>query len=35
MLARSGSYAVRSRLIDDDNNVWIDVEWGEYRHRRV
>lgn len=29
MLARSGSYAVRSRLIDDDNNVWIDVEWGE------
>jgi len=29
MLARSGSYAVKSRLIDDDKQVWLDFEWGE------
>ncbi|KAL1413574.1 rho GDP dissociation inhibitor [Vanrija albida] len=28
MLARSGSYNVRSRVIDDDGAVWLDVEWG-------
>ncbi|ORY35499.1 rho GDP-dissociation inhibitor [Naematelia encephala] len=28
MLARSGSYNVRSRVIDDDNHVWLDFEWG-------
>lgn len=27
MLARSGSYAVRSRVIDDDKNVYVDFEW--------
>lgn len=29
MLARSGSYAVKSRLIDDDKQVWLDFEWGQ------
>ncbi|GAA5967769.1 hypothetical protein JCM11641_005761 [Rhodosporidiobolus odoratus] len=28
MLARSGSYSVRSRVIDDDKNVYIDFEWS-------
>ncbi|TYJ58068.1 hypothetical protein B9479_001163 [Cryptococcus floricola] len=28
MLARSGSYVVRSRVIDDDATVWLDFEWG-------
>ncbi|WVQ80055.1 hypothetical protein IAT38_002156 [Cryptococcus sp. DSM 104549] len=28
MLARSGSYVVRSRVVDDDNHVWLDFEWG-------
>ncbi|KAK1927243.1 immunoglobulin E-set [Papiliotrema laurentii] len=28
MLARSGSYVVRSRVIDDDDQVWLDFEWG-------
>ncbi|OCF38541.1 rho GDP-dissociation inhibitor [Kwoniella heveanensis CBS 569] len=28
MLARSGSYVVRSRVIDDDKHVWLDFEWG-------
>lgn len=28
MLARSGSYTVRSRVVDDDNHVWLDFEWG-------
>jgi hypothetical protein len=32
MLARSGSYAVKSRLIDDDKQVWLDFEWGELVH---
>ncbi|KAL7410488.1 immunoglobulin E-set, partial [Mrakia frigida] len=27
MLARSGSYLVRSRLTDDDGIVWLDAEW--------
>lgn len=29
MLARTGSYNVRSRVIDDDATVWLDFEWGE------
>ncbi|KAL4075981.1 immunoglobulin E-set [Scleroderma citrinum] len=28
ILARSGSYNVRSRVIDDDNNVYADWEWS-------
>ncbi|KAK4688816.1 Rho GDP-dissociation inhibitor, partial [Tremellales sp. Uapishka_1] len=28
LLARSGSYVVRSRVVDDDNHVWLDFEWG-------
>ncbi|BEI91007.1 uncharacterized protein CcaverHIS019_0310770 [Cutaneotrichosporon cavernicola] len=29
MLARSGSYAVRTRIIDDDGNKWLDdFEWS-------
>ncbi|GAA5999872.1 hypothetical protein JCM10207_005950 [Rhodosporidiobolus poonsookiae] len=28
MLARSGSYTVRSRVIDDDKNIWVDFEWA-------
>jgi hypothetical protein len=32
MLARSGSYAVKSRLIDDDKQVWLDFEWGKLLH---
>ncbi|GAA5871459.1 hypothetical protein JCM8547_001348 [Rhodosporidiobolus lusitaniae] len=27
MLARSGTYSVRSRVIDDDKHVYIDFEW--------
>lgn len=30
MLARSGTYVVRSRVIDDDNTIWLDFEWGAY-----
>ena len=29
MLARSGSYVVKSRIIDDDQHVWLDFEWSE------
>lgn len=30
MLARSGSYAVRTRILDDDGNKWLDdFEWSE------
>jgi Rho GDP-dissociation inhibitor len=29
MLARSGGYVVKSRIIDDDKKVWLDFEWGE------
>ncbi|BGP16646.1 rho GDP dissociation inhibitor [Rhodosporidiobolus nylandii] len=28
MLARSGSYSVRSRVIDDDKNIYVDFEWS-------
>ncbi|ORY84103.1 E set domain-containing protein [Leucosporidium creatinivorum] len=28
MIARSGSYNVRSRVIDDDKTVYVDFEWG-------
>ncbi|WVQ90506.1 hypothetical protein IAS59_004286 [Cryptococcus gattii] len=28
MLARSGTYVVRSRVMDDDNTIWLDFEWG-------
>jgi len=28
MLARSGSYHVRSRVIDDDNHIFADFEWS-------
>lgn len=28
LLARSGSNAVRSRVIDDDGTVFIDFEWS-------
>jgi len=28
MLARSGSYDVRSRIIDDDKKTWLDFEWS-------
>ncbi|CAK9780652.1 E set domain-containing protein [Cutaneotrichosporon oleaginosum] len=29
MLARSGSYAVRTRIVDDDGNKWLDdFEWS-------
>ncbi|KAI0772679.1 immunoglobulin E-set [Irpex lacteus] len=28
MIARSGTYNVRSRVIDDDNVVYIDFEWA-------
>ncbi|GAA6060997.1 hypothetical protein JCM10212_000683 [Sporobolomyces blumeae] len=28
MIARSGSYSVRSRLIDDDKQIYIDFEWA-------
>jgi len=27
MLARSGSYNVRSRVVDDDGNIYADFEW--------
>lgn len=30
MLARSGAYSVRSRVIDDDAQVWLDFEWSEF-----
>lgn len=30
MLARSGSYTVKTRIVDDDNNKWLnDFEWSE------
>ncbi|WWC71502.1 uncharacterized protein I206_105460 [Kwoniella pini CBS 10737] len=28
MLARSGTYSVRSRVMDDDKHIWLDFEWG-------
>lgn len=28
MLARSGTYNVRSRVVDDDNQVHIDFSWS-------
>jgi len=28
MMARSGSYVARSRIVDDDGTVWLDFEWG-------
>ncbi|KAK4047262.1 rho GDP dissociation inhibitor [Microbotryomycetes sp. JL201] len=28
MLARSGSYSVRSRVIDDDKTIYVDFEWS-------
>ncbi|GJJ07737.1 hypothetical protein Clacol_001942 [Clathrus columnatus] len=28
ILARSGTYSVRSRVIDDDNNIYCDFEWA-------
>lgn len=28
VLARSGQYQVRSRIIDDDSNVYLDFEWS-------
>ncbi|POW14607.1 hypothetical protein PSTT_02789 [Puccinia striiformis] len=28
MLARSGTYTARSRVIDDDGTVWTDFEWS-------
>ncbi|KAK4047957.1 rho GDP dissociation inhibitor [Microbotryomycetes sp. JL221] len=28
MLARSGSYTVRSRVVDDDKTVYVDFEWS-------
>ncbi|KAK6910731.1 hypothetical protein I203_104763 [Kwoniella mangroviensis CBS 8507] len=28
MLARSGTYSVKSRVTDDDNNIWLDFEWS-------
>ncbi|WWD02318.1 hypothetical protein V865_000357 [Kwoniella europaea PYCC6329] len=28
MLARSGTYSVRSRVTDDDNDIWLDFEWS-------
>ncbi|MBW0465044.1 hypothetical protein O181_004759 [Austropuccinia psidii MF-1] len=28
LLARSGTYSARSRVIDDDNTVWADFEWS-------
>ncbi|KAK7470807.1 rho GDP dissociation inhibitor [Stygiomarasmius scandens] len=28
MLARSGSYNVRSRVVDDDGNIYADFEWS-------
>lgn len=27
MIARSGTYSVRSRIIDDDKAVYTDFEW--------
>ncbi|KAI9637413.1 putative Rho GDP-dissociation inhibitor 1 [Dioszegia hungarica] len=36
MLARSGTYTVQSRVMDDDQHVWLDVEWGElHRHTEL
>jgi len=28
MLARSGTYEVRSKIIDDDKKVWAEFEWS-------
>ncbi|GAA5887963.1 hypothetical protein JCM6882_000817 [Rhodosporidiobolus microsporus] len=28
MIARSGTYTVRSRILDDDKNVYVDFEWA-------
>lgn len=28
MLARSGTYNVRSRVTDDDKNIYCDFEWA-------
>lgn len=28
LLARSGTYNVRSRIVDDDETVWLDFEWA-------
>lgn len=28
MLARSGNFVARSRIIDDDGHVWLDFEWS-------
>jgi hypothetical protein len=30
MLARSGTYNVQSRVVDDDKTVWLDFEWCEF-----
>lgn len=31
MLARTGTYAVKTRIIDDDGAKWLDdFEWSEY-----
>lgn len=36
MLARSGSYSVRSRVLDDDGNVYADWSWSfKVRRARV
>lgn len=34
MIARSGTYTVQSRVLDDDKHVWLDVEWGECERER-
>lgn len=28
MLARSGTYNVRSRVMDDDKKIYVDFEWS-------
>lgn len=28
VLARSGAYAVKSRVVDDEGNIWADWEWA-------
>jgi hypothetical protein len=35
MLARSGAYAVKSRLMDDDEQVWLDFEWGKLSRKSL
>lgn len=31
IIPRKGKYTVKTRLVDDDNNKWLDdFEWGEY-----